>query len=295
MASLNGASSSPMPGASSSSTTIESKLVKRRAPRKAQVRPPDVPPELTLSQRQEQQRKSVERFNHRTFRTDWDALVRELFVRVVDGCPFAVGLFTRDDTWGVPRMREMLNFNGGRDKLLYYVRRHFKRTHYDHIANSLDGLAPHERYDLYKIVSPGLGLPLNSLVYKIEHYSEPHLKAVIVFGGERLGGQMEVHLKLTAGILEAPPKILHTELHKPEDSRYAKLIIMLRAADPRKLRKAGLNARRWSEIHEIVSGLEGMHEQFPEILKTKFITLSKLLKDAPRLDAPEEKPQAPKF
>jgi hypothetical protein len=269
--------------------------VQRKAPAKAQVRPPDSSSDPTLSQRQEQQRRAVERFNHRTFRTDWDALVRELFARVVDGCPFAVGLFTRDDSWGVPRMREMLNFNGGQDQMLYYVRRHFKRKHYDHIANSLEGLAPHERFDLYKIVSPGLGLPLNSLVYKIEHYSEPDLKAVIVFGGERLGGQMEVHLKLTAGILEAPPKSLVAESRKSEGSRYAQLIVMLRAADPRKLRQAKLSERRWSEIHEIVTGLEGMQDQFPEMLKTKFVILSKLLKDAPHLDPPEEKPQAPKI
>ncbi len=295
MANLGGASSSPTSKATSSGSSGALTRKKPSTSRKAQVRPPDLPAELTLSQRQEQQRKSVERFNHRTFRTDWAALVRDLFVRVVDGCPFAVGLFTRDDTWSVPRMREMLNFNGGREQMLYYVRRHFKRRHYDHIANSLEGLAPHERYDLYKIVSPGLGLPLNSLVYKIEHYSEPELKAVIIFGGERLGGQMEVHLKMTAGILEAPPKVLSADSRKPEDSRYAKLIVMLRAADPRKLRQAKLNERRWSEIHEIVTGLEGMQDQFPEMLKTKFIILSNLLKDAPRLDAPEEKPQAPKF
>jgi hypothetical protein len=258
------------------------------------VRPPDTSADLTLSQRQEQQRKSVERFNHRTFRTDWAVLVKDLFTRVVDGCPFAVGLFTRDDTWGVPRMRAMLNFNGGKDEMVEYVRRKFKRRHYDHIAGSLEGLAPHERFDLYKIVSPGLGLPLNSLVYKIEHYSEPDLKAVIIFGGERIGGQMEAHLKMTAGILESPPTLRHAERNKPEDSRYTQLIAMLRATDPRKLRKAGLNERGWSEIHEIVSGLEGMQDRFPEMLKTKFVTLSNLLKDAPKLDLPDDKAERPK-
>ncbi len=231
--------------------------MRREAP-KAQVRQPLIVPDKDLSTRKAAQSKPVERFNHRTFRTDWAQLVKDLFTRVVDGCPFAVGLFTRDDTWGVPRLRDMLNYNGGQEKMLYYVRRHFKRKHYDHIANSLEGLAPHELYDLYKIVSPGLGLPVNSLVCKIEHYSEPDLKCVIVFGGERLEGQMEIHLKILAAILEEAPKVRDLERNSAEEQRYAKLITKLRNTDPRKLRKLGLDRRRRADVHEIVAGLDGM-------------------------------------
>jgi hypothetical protein len=255
----------------------------RRYTRKAQVRPPPVSADLALSRRQEQQRQSVERFNHKTFRNDWDTLVRDLFVRVVDGCPFAVGMFTREDTLGVPRLRAMLNFNGARESMLYYVRRHFKLRHYNHIAGSLEGLAPHERFDLYKIVSPGLGLPLNSLVYKIEHYSDPSLKAVIIFGGERLGGQMEIHLKLTTSLLEQPAARTAAEHPTgPEESRYTQLIAALRAADPRKLRQSGLNEKRWGQLKEIVTELRDIQEQFPEVLKAKFTLVSKLVQEGPK-------------
>jgi hypothetical protein len=265
-----------------------------RTPSKARVRPPDTAADLALTRRQEQQRHAVERFNHKTFRNDWDSLLRDLFVRVVDGCPFAVGLFTRDLSYGFPRLKEMLNFSASKDAALTYVRRRFKLKHFEHIAGSLEGLAPHERYDLYKIISPGLGLPLNSLIYKIEHYSEPDLKAVIVFGGERLGGQMEVHLKLTTGLLEQPVATKLTQrTGGPEDSRYTQMIAALRAADPRKLRQSGLNEKRWHELREIVTELRDIQEQFPEVLRAKFTLLSKLVAEGPRLaDAYATKPSS---
>ena len=259
-------------------------------PAKATVRRPDTSADLALSARQQKQRDAVERFNHKTFRSDWEPLMRELFTRVVEGCPFAMGLFTVDGSWGKPRLSGKFNYRSGQPSMLDYVRRHFKRKHYDHIANSLEGLAEHERFDLYKIVSPGLGLPVNALVYKIEHYNDPDLKAAIVFGGERLGGQMEVHLKLTAGILERLPTAHSANPEAPpHETRYTKLVAMLRAADPHKLRQTGLNDRKWSEVHEIVHGLEGFQGQFPELLKAKFVMLTQLLEETP-----PPNPSAPK-
>jgi hypothetical protein len=253
---------------------------------KARVVQPDAAADLALNPRQEQQRHAVERFNHKTFRSDWDALLRELFARVVDGCPFAVGLFTRDARFGAVRLRSMLNYGGGKEQMVDYVLRHFKLGHYQHIAGSLEGLAPHERFDLYKIVSPGLGLPLNSLVYKIEHYSNPGLKAVIVFGGERLGGQMEVHLKMTAGLLEQPAKSrAAASALAPGEPRYAELIAALRATDAVQLKQTGLAGKRLAEIREIVTGLGGIEDQFPQALKAKYVLLSKLIADQPA--APE--------
>lgn len=179
-------------------------------------------------------------------------------------------------------MRAMLNFNGGKEKTLDYVGRHFKLRHYEHISESLEGLEPHELYDLYKIVTPDLGLPLNSLLYKIAHFVKPDCKAIVVFGGERLGGQMEMHLKLAAGLLEQPTRTRAGDpAPAPEESRYPELIAALRAADPRKLRQSGLDEQRWTEVRKIVTGLSGIQDRFPQVLKAKFALLSKLVDDPP--------------
>jgi len=253
-----------------------------RSVSKARVRQPAVTADMALTYRQEQQRHAVERFNHRTLRNDWDALMAELFARVVDGCPFAVGLFTRDVSPTSRRFRVMLNYNGGKEGMQDYVLRNFKPHHYDHIAGSLEGLEPHERFDLYKIVSGGLGLPLNSLVYKIEHFFNPDRKAIIVFGGERLGGQMEAHLKMTTGLLERPVQSLAAQhALAPEESRYSQLIAALREADPRKLRQSGLSEQRYAKIREIVTGLGGIQDRFPQVLQAKFALLSRLVEESP--------------
>jgi hypothetical protein len=261
----------------------------------AQVREPL---EAAATQRQEQQRQAVERFNHKTFRSDWDALLRELYVRVVDGCPFAVGLFYRDASRSQGVLREMLNYNGAREPMVDYVRIHFKLAHYEHITGSLRGLAPHERFDLYKIVSPGMGLPVNSLVYRIEHYTDPALKAVMVFGGERLGGQMETHLKMATGLLErasADPAVRSTD--GGNDSRARELIAALRATDLRRLRRTKLSEHRRAAIHEMVTKLGDIQEQFPQALQAKYVLLSKFLEENPApAPAPsgEQPPEAPR-
>jgi hypothetical protein len=280
--------------ASTGSRASDSSKTKRSRGSKARVRRPDTSADLALSTRQDKQREAVVRFTHKTFRTDWEELLRELFRRVVDGCPFAVGLFTVEAAGGVPVLRGWYNYSAGREGMADYVRRHFKRGHYEQITSSLEGLAPHEHFDLYKIVSSGLGLPVNSLVYRIEHYQDPQRKSVIVFGGERLEGQMEVHLKLAGSILEQPEKPIQPNASgDSEESRYARLIALLRASDPRKLRQAGPDERRWAEAREIVRGLEGIADQFPELLKTKFALLRKLLAGAPPPTAPEGKSPAP--
>ena len=273
--------SSPIEAATMSPTSSSGKG-KRSGAAKARVRRPSTAADLALSARQDKQREAVVRFTHKTFRTDWEALLRELFARVVDGCPFAVGLFSAEATGGAPILRGWYNYAAGREDSADYVRRHFKRGHYEQITSSLEGLAPHEHFDLYKIVSSGLGLPLNSLIYRIEHYQDPQRKAIIVFGGERLEGQMEVHLKLAGSILEHPEKPAAADpAGETTESRYPRLIALLRDIDPRKLRQAGPSERRWAEVREIVLGLEGIEDQFPELLRTKFDLLRKLLADAP--------------
>jgi hypothetical protein len=274
--------------------TLSSSKGKRSGEAKARVRRPNTSADLALSTRQDKQRESVVRFTHKTFRTDWEALLRELFARVVDGCPFAVGLFTTEATRGAPTLRGWYNYGAGRDDTADYVRRRFKRAHYEQITGSLEGLTPDERFDLYKIVSSGLGLPLNSLIYRIEHYQDPQRKAIIVFGGERLEGQMEVHLKLAGSILEQPERSAPSRATTESlESRYPRLIALLRATDPRKLRRAGPNERRWAEVREIVQGLEGVADQFPEMLKTKFELLRDLLADAPPPSAVLNAPNSP--
>lgn len=78
-------------GSTGSVSTSPTDTAAGRYAGRAQVREPVEP---AMNYRQEQQRQAVERFNHKTFRSDWDSLLRELYVRVVDGCPFAVGLFS---------------------------------------------------------------------------------------------------------------------------------------------------------------------------------------------------------
>jgi hypothetical protein len=101
---------------------------------------------------------------------------------------------------------------------------------------------------------------------------------------------METHLKLAAGILEQQAEGARLPAGEARDaSSHARLIAMLRDADPRELRETDPGVRRWGEVRQIVDGLGEMEERFPERLKIKLAMLRKLLDEhaAPATDLKE--------
>ncbi|MBI4082577.1 MAG: hypothetical protein HY423_08200 [Candidatus Lambdaproteobacteria bacterium] len=228
------------------------------------------------SLREKLQSHDVARFIHVTEREDWPTLSAELFKLVIANCTFGVAAITKIQDGRIRRLELKVNPDFPNEEIPRFIRRNFRIGHYDGIFHSVEGLEQEGAHDLYRIVSPKLGLPMNSLIYRVEHKAREDLKALLVFGGERLEGQMENRLRMVAELMEAPTsgEVMETE---PEvlpqapgedtsavDALLARLrqfkIEMLASTDP-------------SEVAELVNGLEEviMHQPAPLQLKYKVL------------------------
>jgi hypothetical protein len=232
--------------------------------------------------RQARQQESVERFTHKTLRTDWDVLANQIHARVIHQVPFALAVITRNATLLRRRLVVRANEYYPIQDAVRFVRKQFRVSHYDAIIRSADGLVPDDRYDMYKVVDAKLGLPLKSLVYVIQHAENKDLTMLLIFGGERLEGQIEFNLETLEKILvsNVPP-----QKDKPADSAkprkelgdYGELINALRNVDVKTLDQMDLHT-----IARLVNGLEGIIEQSPVSLRAKYRLLNDYLLDKVR-------------
>lgn len=228
-----------------------------------------------VSARRAQQMEAVERFVHTTTRTDWDVMVGELFDQVIHGCPYGIATVTKRKVVRWHRLVIRINDLFEPIEAALFVRRELRVAHFDTIFKATDGMERHERYDLYKITDARLGLPLNSLVYGIQHAEKPELRCLLVFGGERLEGHMERSLELVQKILTATPTNKHhppSSADQEELASYGELIAALRQVNVKELDQMDIN-----DISDIVNGLDTVIKDSPAILRAKYRTLSDYL------------------
>jgi hypothetical protein len=231
--------------------------------------------EAEIPIRKKLQQEPVERFVHKTPRSDWDALMTELFEKVIYRCPFGIATVTKRKIVRWHRLIIRINDLFEPSDVPLFVRRTLRVAHYDSIFKSTDGMERDERYDLYKVVGPQLGLPMKSLVYAIQHEEKPELRALLVFGGERLEGHMERSLELVQRILAAPPTNAHMPPPAPgpdDFGSYGELIQELRAVNVKELDKMDIHA-----IADLVNGLDDVIEYSPAALRTKYRAMNDYL------------------
>lgn len=225
-----------------------------------------------VSARRQLQVQAVERFAHITHRSDWEALATELYERVIYRCPYAVAVIHKKKLARWHRLVIRTNDTFEPSEFPLFIRRTIRVAHYDAIFKSTRGMERHDRYDLYKVIDGHLGLPINSLVFGIQHDEQPDLKMLLVFGGERLEGHMERSLEMLQKVLAATP----TNRHQVEQAKtaedygsYGELIAELRGINLKELDKMDLR-----DISSLVNGLDAVIEYSPASLRAKFRALN---------------------
>jgi hypothetical protein len=231
--------------------------------------------ETQPSPRQVLQSQPVERFVHTTARTDWDVLTRELFDQVLYRCPYGIAAIHKHRILRWHRLIIRTNELYAQEDAPAFIRRTFRVAHYDAIFRSATGMERHERYDLYKIIDARLGLPLKSLVYGIQHQERADLKALLVFGGERMEGQMERSLERVEKILSAPPTDRREQPTPPgpdDYGSYGELIAALRQVNLKELGRMEIR-----EVASLVNALDAVIEYSPAHLRAKYRVMSDYL------------------
>jgi hypothetical protein len=203
---------------------------------------------------------------HATQRSDWDDLVNELYTGVIAGCPFGIGLATKQKGLLGASIRLRLNQNFPSPAITSFVKRNFRVANLDQIFQSDQGLEHDARNNTLKITGESMGLPRNSLVYRIANPKDAILRALLIFGGERLEGQLERRLQAAATILEktAAERGGLPPLDTPEQMEAA---------------LAKINVKRLFDydmdmLARMVNGLEEHKEDLPKHLKPLFKSVS---------------------
>ncbi|MDH4248438.1 MAG: hypothetical protein OEW39_11545 [Deltaproteobacteria bacterium] len=141
-----------------------------------------------------------------TARKDWDHVVAEIFARLIGKSPFALGVVAREKTLLGATVRYRFNPGFATPKAGEYVRRSLTDKNLDTLFSSGTGLAPADIEGVYKVVGDEPGLPKNSLICRVASTVDARFRAVVIYGGERLEGQLESRLKHLRDILSGARK-----------------------------------------------------------------------------------------
>ena len=147
-----------------------------------------------------------------------------------------------------------------------FVKGNFKLKILEKLFESDAGLVKDEQDNLFKVTSNELGLPRNSLIFRIENPAESNLRAVMIFGGERLAAQLETRLNTATDILEG----------KTAAGRVDQSLV---GVEKLKAELEKLNIRRlfdydMKKLSAIVNGLEDDKDNLPKALKPAFKSVS---------------------
>ena len=200
----------------------------------------------------------------RTNRTDWDALVMELYTNVISGVPFGIGIASKQKGLLGASLKLQLNQNFPIPPVTAYISKNFNVAKLDRIFQSAQGLEWDSRHGLYKVAGDvkNMGLPRNTLVYPFENPSYKNMRAVLIFGGERLEGRLESQLQGAAEILRVVPRSSPRGGLTLERER---LVEALNKIDPKRMFVYDLDL-----LARIVNGLEETKEDLPKHLKPIF-------------------------
>ena len=206
---------------------------------------------------------------HQTMRKDWDDLVTELFSRVISGAPFGIGVASKSKSFMGSTLKLRLNHNFSNKAVIEFIRKNFQSKRLDRLFAGT-GLSPDSRGKLFKVSGDDTGLPRNCLVYPFENPSDSNCRGIIIFGGERLEGQLERRIETAGGILNA----------EPGGSKATPL--GLENHDQLLERLSKINVKRLFEydleiLSRIVNHLEESKEDLPKNLKPVFRSVSEYI------------------
>lgn len=205
---------------------------------------------------------------HTTSRQDWEQAVVDLYARVVDGVPFGIAVVAKEKTLLGHTLRYRLNPRFPHQAVGDYIRRRFNSGAFDRLFQSDEGLEPAPVKGLYKVTGDKVGLPRNCLVGRIEGTGHPQHQAVVVFGGERLEGQLERRLQVMGEVLAGTGGGVGRGESAVLDT-HEKLLGALSNVNVKRLYDYDLDL-----LSRIVNGLEEGKEDLPKELKPKFKSVS---------------------
>lgn len=201
-----------------------------------------------------------------THRKDWDAVIDELYASVISGAQFGIGVVAKHKGLLGTSLKLRLNHRFPNAQVPQYIRKRFQAGKLDRLFQSEAGLE-RDSAGVYKVVGEDLGLPRNCLLYLFANPADKNLRGVIVFGGERLEGQLERRLEAASEVLVGTGRSSARgglALDNPEQ---------LEAA------LAKINVKRLFDydmdlLARIVNGLEESKEELPKHLKPVFKSIS---------------------
>ncbi|MCZ6843618.1 MAG: hypothetical protein O7G32_12405 [SAR324 cluster bacterium] len=208
-----------------------------------------------------------------TERADWETLNRELFVRVVEGGQFCIGIISAGEI-GDGELKFRMNLEYPNKEVTKFIRESFKPTHMQDVFFARVPLKIEPRHGLLKVASNKLGLPINTLLCPVSSNAEPELQLLVLFGGEFVDNQMDsrLHALHTLLIKREPHSGSQPSGPAKDAKSLDELLALLDETDGKRL-----FSRRLEDLAEIVNGLEEIKEQLSVDQKAKFGTLSHYL------------------
>ena len=206
---------------------------------------------------------------NRTNRKDWDALVEELYAAVIAGTPFGIGIAAKHKGLLGTSLKLRLNQRFPNPQVPQYIRKRFQANKLDRLFQSAEGLE-RDGTGCYKVAADDLGLPRNCLLYAFENPADPNLRGLIIFGGERMEGQLERRLQAAAEVLEGTGR------------SSARGGLALDTQEQLEAALAKINVKRLFDydmdlLARIVNGLEESKEELPKHLKPVFRSVSEYI------------------
>lgn len=139
-------------------------------------------------------------YQHIAARSDWDVLNRELFYEVMDKWPSnALALITNTRNHDSNLSRPYVQMRSDVDPDMGNVVNGLSSEQFNKIYQLAKKSKP-ENTDCFRVKN--LGLPNNSLAFLIEN-SKGQYRTILVFGGQRIKGELEKRLELVTTILSA--------------------------------------------------------------------------------------------
>jgi len=139
--------------------------------------------------------------NVTTSRKDWDDLIVELYTGVVAGTPFGIGVVAPVKGLLGASMKLRLNLTFPSQQVVNFIRKNFNQKRFEKVFHNDAGLTPDSISGVMKITSDDTGLPRNCLIMRFENESDRTLRGMILFGGERMEGQLEKRVERARNIL----------------------------------------------------------------------------------------------
>ncbi len=160
------------------------------------------------------------------------------------------------------------------------MRGHLRRQNFGEFFEPRQGLGLglDGRLGLLVVTDSEAGLPAKTLICPIVHRDNPGMRALVLFGGERMGGQLEARLEILEGILEggpaegAPPARGRSEEQSEEQGRREQYMEALTKMDMERL-----PSQDFAFLAELVNELDEYKEELPRHLKPKYGTLSRFV------------------